>query len=569
MSNNHFYSPWVKQILSSQSQIKLVSNNHINGKIIFAANTNSEQSMTNSAVNQRNYQTNSEKNIKNQNDNLEKQDINTPDTTDKKYFQATENPENNPNNEETSSSDHNTFNPFEPISSIAAHFLGFQHFSDNGASENSLTHFFKNNKQGNEFHQLNLNVLHGEIGLTTPGNVLVSLSFIENIFHNTIIFNTQQYFSIGNIYTPALFVNFPPVAKYDFFVFSNFDNAFIKPAGSLPNVLANDIDINGDQLRAILKSTIVDNTGATGAYDFLVNPFTGEVFYQNTDIPFSPIQSGNVHFLYSTQDASSTSQPTYAFIMNIDFFGFLHEGINGTYGAENIFLTESITINSLADINPNINNVSPFNDDAIFAASGSNNIAGDVLNFSQIINIDTALLFGPQSPARAELISQSGDDLIVGHNFDDTLFGDGNNLNFTFNLDDSINGIGIDSAIKHTAGNDVVYGNLGTDILFGDWANINLILNTFTSTAPISANVEIRFGQDILIGGPGFDLLYGDLNPVALNPNSLPPDLTLIRASDIFIFEPGMNADIIGDFESNRDFIDLKQFNIPGNTNQE
>jgi Ca2+-binding RTX toxin-like protein len=59
---------------------------------------------------------------------------------------------------------------------------------------------------------------------------------------------------------------------------------------------------------------------------------------------------------------------------------------------------------------------------------------------------------------------------------------------------------------------------------------------------------DVRGGNDVLVGGTGDDELWGDFRDVFG---------TVTRGADRFVFAHGSDHDSIGDFEDNKDRIDL------------
>lgn len=114
------------------------------------------------------------------------------------------------------------------------------------------------------------------------------------------------------------------------------------------------------------------------------------------------------------------------------------------------------------------------------------------------------------------LYGQDGDDRMRGGEHDDILFG---------GLGDDIVGGGKGADILHgDEGNDLLKGGPGSDIIYGGLGNDIL---------------RGSFGDDTLAGGEGDDILWGG------------------EGQDVFVFSDTSGNDIIRDFETGQDMIDV------------
>jgi Ca2+-binding RTX toxin-like protein len=135
----------------------------------------------------------------------------------------------------------------------------------------------------------------------------------------------------------------------------------------------------------------------------------------------------------------------------------------------------------------------------LFGGTGSDLLYGDAKNISDS--------------------SRGAADWLDGGAGDDGLYGDA----------DDMDGSGQGST-------DRLYGGAGNDYLYGD---------------ALRMRDNTHGAADVLIGGTGNDHLYGDMNLEF-------SDLTHVtRGADRFVFTRGSDHDTIGDFEDNKDRIDL------------
>jgi alkaline phosphatase D len=127
------------------------------------------------------------------------------------------------------------------------------------------------------------------------------------------------------------------------------------------------------------------------------------------------------------------------------------------------------------------------------------------------------------------LIALEGDDVVVGSGAEDVILGgDGADLLYGDNRTPGTLA-GADDAIYGGDGEDYIVGGLGDDLLYGD-ADQDYVIG--------------GGGSDILRGGPGVDYLIGD-GPL------------LGAGADIFVLAPDEGSDVIADFDITADFIGL------------
>ncbi len=117
-----------------------------------------------------------------------------------------------------------------------------------------------------------------------------------------------------------------------------------------------------------------------------------------------------------------------------------------------------------------------------------------------------ATIFAPPgATVGVALTGTSGDDVIVGSNFNDIINGNGGN--------DIICGRGGDDIIDGGAGNDIIYGDNGNDTISGGIDNDLLFGDAGLDAVNGDAGADILsggLGVDTLNGGTGGDQLFGD-----------------------------------------------------------
>ncbi|NEO91873.1 MAG: endonuclease [Moorea sp. SIO3G5] len=119
---------------------------------------------------------------------------------------------------------------------------------------------------------------------------------------------------------------------------------------------------------------------------------------------------------------------------------------------------------------------------------------------------------------------------------------------------DELDGTGGDDTIKGLVGSDILFGNGGNDTLLGGFGNDILLGGNDND----SLNGGV--GKDSLEGSNGDDTLFGGVGNDTLSGGSGGDLLTGGLGKDTFVYEGVMvGTDIITDFNTNRDLIDLSQ----------
>ena len=124
------------------------------------------------------------------------------------------------------------------------------------------------------------------------------------------------------------------------------------------------------------------------------------------------------------------------------------------------------------------------------------------------------------------LAGEDGDDILNGHEGDDTLRGEAG--------DDTLDGGAGRDGLDGGGGDDVLHGGAGDDFLFGRDGNDRLFGGDGTD---MMSGGE---GDDVLNGGGGYDRLFGG------------------AGSDRFVFEGRFGDDVVTDFTSGEDVLDLR-----------
>lgn len=154
-----------------------------------------------------------------------------------------------------------------------------------------------------------------------------------------------------------------------------------------------------------------------------------------------------------------------------------------------------------------------------------------------------------------ELHGESGNDQLFGADGNDTFFGgDDSDTLSGGNGHDRLDGGDGDDLLKGQKGTDDLRGQAGADLLFGNSGDDILFGGT---------------GRDTLVGGYGADLLNGEADNDRLVGAAGDDTLsggagndTLIgkAGADTFVFNPGWDADVIVDFETGADTLDLRGY---------
>ena len=132
------------------------------------------------------------------------------------------------------------------------------------------------------------------------------------------------------------------------------------------------------------------------------------------------------------------------------------------------------------------------------------------------------------------MAGDTGNDLMYGETGGDTMLGgDGRDLMY--------GGSGAD-VMHGGAGNDTVYGEIGDDVLFGETGSD--IIDGGNGNDALYGGAD----GDTLLGGTGADLLEGGVGNDAMWGG---------YGADLFVFRDGFGSDVIHDFDSGLDRIDL------------
>ena len=155
----------------------------------------------------------------------------------------------------------------------------------------------------------------------------------------------------------------------------------------------------------------------------------------------------------------------------------------------------------------------------------------------------------------------AGDDVITGGSGDDTIFGDAGDDELRGNSgadevyggdgDDQIFGGGDVDVLFGEAGDDTIVGVTGDDLIFGGAGADNLFGradNDFLDGGAGDDRLTGNQGDDALIGGDGRDVMVGSGGD---------DSLTGGQGADVFVFLNERGMDVITDFETGADRINL------------
>lgn len=163
------------------------------------------------------------------------------------------------------------------------------------------------------------------------------------------------------------------------------------------------------------------------------------------------------------------------------------------------------------------------------------------------------------------LVGGAGNDTIYGYGGNDYISGDAGN--------DRMDGGANNDWMYGGEGNDTLYGGAGKDTLYGASGNDKLYGgadNDFLEVWSGRNTLDGGSGNDTLWGGTGNDYLLGGTGNDSLNAYSGNNTLrggtgrdTLVGGTgkDRFVYYKGDGKDIIANFESNKDIIDLRNVN--------
>jgi Ca2+-binding RTX toxin-like protein len=162
-------------------------------------------------------------------------------------------------------------------------------------------------------------------------------------------------------------------------------------------------------------------------------------------------------------------------------------------------------------------------------------------------------------PGDDQLLGGTGDDELYGYSGRDRLFGEAGNDTIDGGADnDTIDGGSGDDHLFGNSGKDRLYGNEGRDKLLGGASNDTISGGADDDTIDGGSSNDRLYGDsgnDALKGGSGNDWIVGGLGRDKLYGGS---------GADVFDFNSaqesrvGSQRDVISDFQSGRDLIDLR-----------
>ena len=193
-------------------------------------------------------------------------------------------------------------------------------------------------------------------------------------------------------------------------------------------------------------------------------------------------------------------------------------------------------------------------------ATSSNDGASDPRSISSFVETD-----GDASVMirNVSLTGTSGDgDLITGGEGEDAIFGEGGADEIFGNEgNDQIDGGVGDDALFGGEGSDFVYGGEGNDHIEGGDGADNISGNDGDDVLMAGTGNDLAdggTGDDKVVGGAGSDTITGG----AGDDHLWGGEWTADGNADLFIFESGSGQDMIHDFETGADVIDLSAYGI-------
>lgn len=301
--------------------------------------------------------------------------------------------------------------------------------------------------------------------------------------------------------------------------------AFEKDDSYVLFVVANDIDPAGqsvsidistqfldDPVEAVRLSAVIDEDYGSNADDLSAMLYerpvvdTFEVAVQEDSVSLQMTQDYEVVMLRFAKEIASVAEASSELDQTIII------GTDGDDTLSGAAADETVQAGQGNDIL-----FGRYGDDQLFGGSGHDRLEGGQGNDRLFGNAGRDVLLGGDD--RDVLLGGAGNDRLLGEDGNDVLKGGTDN-------DVLIGGEGRDR-LYGEEGNDVLLGSEGEDSLYGGE------------------------GQDRLVGGGGADLLSGGQGDDLLSGGF---------GADLFIFGTGFGDDVIADFETGLDRIDLSGF---------
>ncbi len=192
--------------------------------------------------------------------------------------------------------------------------------------------------------------------------------------------------------------------------------------------------------------------------------------------------------------------------------------------------------------------------------TGSNDGAVDPRAPDAFAEVDAEAPFLIRNP---EVVS------ITGGN-DDLRGGDGNDLMYGGGGDDKLHGGNDDDTLHGDSGNDTINGGTGNDTMFGGTGDDKILggdgndaLSGDDGKDYLNAgigddNIDGGAGNDKIVGGAGNDVITGGAGDDHMWGGNWWKD----GANDTFVISAGSGKDMIHDFETNNDQIDLSSYGL-------
>ncbi|MBX2856156.1 MAG: hypothetical protein KTR21_14285 [Rhodobacteraceae bacterium] len=203
-------------------------------------------------------------------------------------------------------------------------------------------------------------------------------------------------------------------------------------------------------------------------------------------------------------------------------------------------------------------------DDKIYGRSGDDQVQAGVGND-----------FAAGGEGDDEIRGGDGDDTVMGNVGTDAVYGEaGNDEVYGGAGDDEVYGGAGDDLVIGQSGNDQVYGGAGDDIVIGrsgddvlsGGGGADLLLGGVDNDILRGDNGADRLrggeGDDQLFGGAGDDLVIGDVGDDVIEGGLGDDILGGGLGADDFVYNPGDGFDIIRDFRTGEDTIDLRALSL-------
>ncbi|MFN6977797.1 MAG: calcium-binding protein [Gemmobacter sp.] len=192
-------------------------------------------------------------------------------------------------------------------------------------------------------------------------------------------------------------------------------------------------------------------------------------------------------------------------------------------------------------------------DDLIDGGDGDDRLDGDTGNDSMFGGAGNDVMFG--GDGRDLMEGDAGDDRMSGGKGNDTMRGGAGN--------DTVNGGTGNDLLEGDDGDDLIIGGAGNDQMFGGTGNDRLNGGNGNDLMDGGAGADTLNGgggNDTLDGGDGDDVLIGGAGADRFIGGAGDDTMTGGKGADVFVFADGFGEDVITDFKSGEDLIEIGAF---------